>query len=230
MLKFFLGFACLATLSSAMANTTAPMQPIEGVGIDRTRVVIGNGETRGAFGVTNKMATPVVVTSWVTDLKGKVSDAFVVTPSLYQLDAGKTGNSTVRLTSSDLPQDRESVFWLVVNSAAAGASSKNSISVAVGQRIKVFYRPVGVKGDAKYAAQNLVWSYENQKLKVRNPTALSVSISDIQTNGKELNVGEMVMPFSEMEWSMPAAGKEAKRTFSYWDEFGGLNELPIKLK
>lgn len=219
----------MASTVAVLANSTTPKDAIEGVNLDRTRVIIDDGKNSSSYGVGNHMAGPVVVSSWVTQLNGKPANQFVVSPSLFQLSSGKTGKGTIRVVS-DLPQDRESVFWLVVNTAAAGIESKkNSVSFSLGQRIKVFYRPKGLEGDTHYAAKNLTWSYEAGTLKVKNPTGLSVSISDIISSKKSERIASMVMPFSEASWKVPLGAEPQNLSFTFIDEYGGDNEVPLKL-
>lgn len=224
-----MGVVLAATCSAVLAKSNAINQPIEGVGIDRTRIVMEDGTKTASFGVQNRMAAPVVVTAWVSDLNGKVSEDFVVSPSLYQLNDGKTGKGTVRLLS-ELPTDRESVYWLVVNTAKAGTAERNQLNVAIGQRIKVFYRPDGLKGDARYAAKHLIWTNDNGRIKVKNPTALSVSVSDINILDKTNKVAALLLPFSEVSLKLPIeANKTPSFSFTFFDEYGGLNEVSAKL-
>ena len=201
-----------------------------GVSLDRTRLVITNGETSGSIGVNNKNPTSMVVTSWVVDLEGKVSDSFVVSPSIFQLGAYKTGKTSIRLVDR-LPSDRESVFLLKVNTAQAGESNKNSLKVAIGQKIKVFYRPKGLAGDANYAARNLIWSFDKNIVRVDNPTALSVSVSDLILDGNTDRIADMVLPFSSKSWKIDDVKSNAlQKSFTFVDEYGGFKEIPIKPK
>ena len=230
MLKFVLGSVLTSLVLAAHAGESAKNVPIEGIGLDRTRVVIEDGASSGTFGLINDIGSPVIVTAWVTDLDGKMADAFVASPSLYQLANGKTGKGTVRLVSQ-LPQDRESVFWLNVNTAPAVQSRANQLAAAIGTRIKIFYRPDGLAGDARYAAERLRWSLKSNALHVDNPTALSVSVSDVTVNGRTERVAQMVMPFSKLQLPVGKPNPEAGgvNTFTFVDEYGGFNELAMRM-
>lgn len=215
---------------SVFASTPSPEGLIGGVGLDRTRIVMENGEKTSVFGVVNSMPNTIAVMSWVSDAEGKPAEAFAVSPSVYQLGAGKTGKGTIRLLS-ELPQDRESVFYLVVNTSEAGNTEKHHMKVAVGHRIKLFYRPDGLKGDTKFAAERLVWSVKRNELTVKNPTPFSVSISEVFDKQKQLKLADIVLPFSELSWSIDSSKLDFKsiKSFTFVDEFGGFVEVPLKL-
>ncbi len=219
----------LVGLISFYANSAYSLEnkdPIQGVGIDRSRIVISNGEQTASYGVRNNLHVPLLASAWVTDLDGKVTSAFVVNPSVFQLQSGRTGKAQIRLIEK-LPDDRESIFWLTVNTISQGQAEKNQIKVALGQKIKVFYRPKGLKGNTKYAANNLKWSYSQGKLTATNPTALSVTISDFFYGDKEAGFTGMVLPFSDYSWNITDIQKID--SFSIIDEYGGEVKFPLSI-
>ena len=217
------GFLSLYAYISISAEMN---EQIHGVGLDCTRIVMSDGAELASYGVRNRLPVPLLASSWISDLNGNSTSAFVVTPSVFQLHAGRTGKAQIRLVEK-LPHDRESIFWLTVNTISEGTSGKNQVKVALGQRIKVFYRPKGLKGNAKYAANNLKWSYRQGKLTATNPTALSVTISDFFYGDKEAGFTGMVLPFSDYSWNITDIQKID--SFSIIDEYGGEVKFPLSI-
>lgn len=226
--KLFIGILGLVSACSisAFANE-ANSGLIVGVGLDRTRVVFKDGEMRQNFGVVNNMPSPILVSSWITDFKGKSSDAFIVSPSIYQLRANGTGKGLIQLVD-ELPQDRESVFWLVVNTVSAGKQEGQQLKAAIGQKIKVFYRPKGLIGNATSAGSKLIWNYKNNKLVASNKTALSVTVGDIYLNNKRQNLTGLIMPYSEYTWDIGFDPRGAN--YSIIDEFGGEKYFEMNIQ
>lgn len=219
--------SALTIFSNTAIATENATQMLGGVGLDQTRVIFQNGDIKKEFGIINKMPSSMLVSSWVTDLERNPSEAFVVTPSLFQLRSGATGKGIIQLVSS-LPQDRESVFWLVVNTVSAGEAKAQQMKIAVGQRIKVFYRPKGLEGNTSSSASKLKWEYKDGQLTAKNETALSVTVGDIFIGDKRMNVTGMILPFSENSWNINFKPNNCE--FSFIDEYGGEVKFPLKIK
>ncbi|MCC3264159.1 fimbria/pilus periplasmic chaperone, partial [Paenibacillus polymyxa] len=76
---------------------------------------------------------------------------FIITPPLFKLSPTKNNVLRIVNTSDALPQDRESVYWVNVKSIPArseDAENKNVLQIAVRTRLKLFYRPAGLKGNS----------------------------------------------------------------------------------
>ncbi|PJI52023.1 molecular chaperone EcpD, partial [Methylobacterium radiotolerans] len=55
-------------------------------------------------------------------------------------------------TGEPMPQDKESVFWLnVLEIPPKDKANQNLLQMAFRSRIKLFYRPAGLKGKAEDA-------------------------------------------------------------------------------
>lgn len=220
----------LSSMGLSKAESIQKFERTAGVSLERTRLVLDNGVKSSSIGINNKNPTPMVVTAWVVDLEGKPTEKFVVSPAIFQLGGNNTGKTSVRLVE-ELPKDRESVFWLKVNTAQAGESKQNSLKVAIGNKIKIFYRPEGLDGDAKYAASNVIWRFNGDKITATNPTALSVSVSDLCFDTETKRVAEMILPFTTKSWSVNKdALSSNKKSFIFVDEYGGFKEIPMTFK
>lgn len=230
MMKLISSCIVLASMATVYAATPEQNLPYEGVSLDRTRVIISNGRNSESIGFNNKNPAPIIVSSWVTDLNNKPTNAFVISPSIYQLAGKSTGQATIRVVE-ELPKDRESVFWLIVNGATAGSSNENELRIAIGQRIKIFYRPDGLFGDARYAAEKLQWSFHGGELEIKNPTALSVSVSDLIFDDRSERIAEMILPYESKKIKLENLNRKAKvKKFTFVDEWGGFKEVTFDIK
>lgn len=200
-----------------------------GVQLDRTRVLMFDGKTKANYGVINNNKTPVLASSTITEIDGKPATKLAVSPSIFQIKPGKSHHGSIVLLES-LPQDRETAFWLVVKTVGVSTgknSEQSTLQMAIGQRIKVFYRPKGINEDTVIAADKLKWSLTNKGVKVENASKLVMSIADIKLGDKVFEVSDMVLPMSSKEWAINLP-KNGSLTFSYMDEYGNQVRHPLK--
>lgn len=197
---------------------------ISGVEIGGTRLIYNGTGHQAAISVSNPDNTPYLIQSWVS--KNENSDdgdsLFVTTPPLFKLNPYAQNSVRVMLAGNAVPQDRESVYWLNIKSIpSSSAEAKNELLIAVKSKMKLFYRPAGLKGDPSLAYQQLTFSAAGGKLSVHNPTPYSVSLYDVKVNGKELAKPPMVLPFQTL--SLPqttvASGEVSWRAIN---DFGGI--------
>lgn len=197
---------------------------ISGVEIGGTRLIYNGTGHQAAISVSNPDNTPCLIQSWVS--KNENSDdgdsLFVTTPPLFKLNPYAQNSVRVMLAGNAVPQDRESVYWLNIKSIpSSSAEAKNELLICCKSKMKLFYRPAGLKGDPSLAYQQLTFSAAGGKLSVHNPTPYSVSLYDVKVNGKELAKPPMVLPFQTL--SLPqttvASGEVSWRAIN---DFGGV--------
>ena len=213
-----------------------------GVQLDRSRVLIDNGSKSVAYAVTNHYESPVVASAVITNFDGTPSNAFAVSPSLYQIKANSTSQGQI-VQLEQLPQDRESVFWLNVktvigqatgNQAAGNQDEKiidnvntGNFGISLAQRIKVFYRPKDLNENCATAVSKLSWKKSKEGIVVSNPSKVSVSVVKINSKAKEFNISDTLMPLSEKTLNVKI-DKVDNITFTYVDEYGNFIEAPLK--
>lgn len=207
-------------------------EPITGIQLGQTRVVIKPGEHTSYFNVISHDDRPFVISAFVLDQDEKRSRSFAVEPGVFQLP-GRQKVSVRVLQLESLPTDKESLFWLQVHSVVARTEAQNqkssSLKLAVGQRIKLFYRPKGLEGDARYAAENLQWQWKDGYLTAVNPTKFWVSMSYITINGKKHYISDMVQPSGDFKFKTPKLTGVENDGFAFVDEYGGEVKLPFNL-
>jgi chaperone protein EcpD len=162
--------------------------------ITGTRVVYPEAEPEVTVKLTNDGPSPALVQVWLDDgkpnaLPDESKVPFTVVPPLFRLDSGKGQSLRLIYTHEALPKDRESVFWLDVLEVpprnARQANDPNTMRLAFRTRVKVFFRPSGLKGDVDDAATQVQWKFAPRvsggyELEATNPTPYHVTFSRIK--------------------------------------------------
>ncbi|MGK9175200.1 fimbria/pilus periplasmic chaperone [Yokenella regensburgei] len=201
-----------------------------------TRVIYHGKKKEVTVTVTNNNASPVLIQNWMDAGKekaipGKIAVPFVLTPPINRVDAGKA--QTLRITylgSPPLPQDKESVFWINVLEVPAKAkgikADQSRLNIAFRSRIKMFYRPEGLKGNAFQAISQLKWNVASDGgVDVTNPTPYFVSLQVLQY-GKEILEGKMIGPGEAQHYKFQNAKVTDLNKLNYHaiNDYGALTE------
>ncbi|WP_337220028.1 molecular chaperone [Vibrio parahaemolyticus] len=195
------------TLISAFMILFSSLTYAGGFSVGTTRIIFDGNQDQTKFVVSNTTEeSDYLVQSWV-DNKGVSGEEketqkapFLVTPPLVKSEAGTKNELRVVATGADLPQDRESVYWVNVKSIPRvhETQSGNSLNIAVKSRIKLFYRPVSVVEEYPNGSdgfEKITFEYKNDELLVKNPTPFYVSIFELKIDGVVVDTGyEMVPP------------------------------------
>ncbi|MCV2963777.1 fimbria/pilus periplasmic chaperone, partial [Escherichia coli] len=108
--------------------------------------IIYNGDKKEtSISVKNPDQSSYLIQSW-SDAGEKSSDKspFMVTPPLFRLGAGQENNLRILRTGGNLPEDRESLYWMNIKSIPSTTEKQdnvNTLQIAVKTRIKFIYRP-----------------------------------------------------------------------------------------
>lgn len=178
-------------------------QVLASVVISGTRVIYLSDAKEASVKVSNVGPSPVVLQSWIDngDANAKPSTIkvpFVLTPPINRVDASKGQTLRISHLRGTLPMDKESVFWLNVLEVPIKRQAKageNRLQMAFRTRIKLFYRPVGLEGNANDAAKLVYWSTLGDKIQATNPTPYYASLVNLSSNGKKLD-NAMIAPRS----------------------------------
>jgi len=226
--------ACLGVLGMCLAFPT-----LAGISLSATRVVF-DGTHKEANVTVRNGGQDVLVQSWIdTDAGPDRSVPFAVTPPLARVTAKQQQLLRILYEGAGMPQDRESVVWLNVQEIPQASQQANTLQLAVRQRIKVFFRPVGLQGDALEAPQALDWRLTRQGsatvLSVSNPSAYHVSMADITVtaNGQQTLAADsaMIAPGQARTFALAqdlAAGA-ARLTFHSINDYGAQSEYRAEL-
>lgn len=219
-------------LGTAMLSATSQA----GVMLGGTRIVFDGSKRDASITVSNTTAQPYAVQTWINTEADDNTTAtpFVATPPLFRLDPRKEQMVRIQKVPGDVPKDRESVFYFNAQEIpVAGKADENTLKIAMRTRIKLFYRPAGLKGNPLDALEKLTWNLVQEQgktvLQVNNPSAFHVSFIGVKVaaGGKDLEVNEpkMVAPMSSQRYPLPGFnGRASDVVFSAINDYGGYSE------
>jgi chaperone protein EcpD len=180
-----------------------------------TRVVFpaANGEV--TVRLSNEGSQPALIEAWIDDgdphsTPDSAKVPFLITPPLVRMNAGRGQSLRIVYTGQPLPTDRESLFWLNVleippKPTARPGEERNTLQFAVRSRLKLFFRPPNLAGDALTAAKQVSWSVvadgSGYALVARNPTPYHITFSKLSLSVDNVaypSDSSMVAPLSSL--------------------------------
>lgn len=210
-----------------------------GFSVGTTRIIFDGSTEQAKFVVSNSTDdNDYLVQSWVDNkgVTGKEKETteapFLITPPLVKSEAGTKNELRVIATGTDLPQDRESVYWVNVKSIPRvhETRSGNNLNIAVKSRIKLFYRPAmliekypnGSDGFAK-----IKFEYKNDELVISNPSPFYVSLFELKLDGVAIDTGyDMVPPKGHVVFPIhnDTVNHNSKVTWKAINDYGAITE------
>ncbi|MCW5004356.1 molecular chaperone [Enterobacter roggenkampii] len=181
-------------LAFVLVSFSALSKPyaVKGFGLNSTRVVVNEGDSSKSIVARNNSSEPMLVVSKIIDHKNN-TDVGWVTPQVTKIESGEKLPLRLFLKSDAFSKNEESLFFL--SSTAIQASSDNDLSVnkvpvAVGVKIKVFYRPKYLSGSPDDAAKNLVFEKKGKILTVKNDSQYHVILDHLVADDKPIYLDE----------------------------------------
>ncbi|MGG6136676.1 fimbria/pilus periplasmic chaperone [Pantoea allii] len=228
---FTINRAFFLSLMTLMMAVTVPAANAA-VGLDRTRLIINGDQKSETLTVTNhNKEAPYLAQSWVEDASGKkLENEFIALPPLQRIEPNSKGQIKVQVMGKDShAQDRESLYYFNVREIPPKSKKPNTLQIALQTRIKMFYRPAGLKlasGDVPQTALTL--TREGDRYRITNPTGYYVTIvnmsSTTQGNSNEFK-SVMVAPKSSELAEVSAASLGTKPVLTYINDWGGRPKL-----
>lgn len=218
---FLMFFLVIPSLSAAIVITG-------------TRVIYPAGEREVTVKIDNRGTAPVLAQSWMDDgdqtaMPETAKAPFALTPPVSRINPGKGQTLRLMYTGDSLPADRESVFWLnVLEVPPVNKEKQNQLQMAFRSRIKVFFRPAGLSGNANLAGQSVTWRKVGTGLEGSNPTPYYVSLANIAEDkeGKRLvTEGGMIPPGGKALF--PLKKNQGLNVIypSYINDYGGIKPI-----
>lgn len=158
-----------------------------GVGLGATRMVYSSSTTQSMLQVRNTHPDATfLIQSWIESENGERSHDFVITPPLYVLKPASESVVKIMFNGKSLPQDRETLYWITVKAIPQQMknSSGNSLQFASANRIKIFYRPDGLREGAGEAWKSLRGSFRAGQVTLTNPTPYYLTTINVKVDGK----------------------------------------------
>ncbi|MBU8977438.1 fimbria/pilus periplasmic chaperone [Lysobacter sp. MMG2] len=212
-----------------------------GIQIVGTRVIYPASHREVTVQVTNKGDVPRLIQSWTDSGNPEESPEtskapFLITPPISRIDPGKGQALRLMFTGAQLPQDRESVFYLNVLEippAPKADQDNNYLQFAVRTRIKIFYRPTTLQGNPEASVDQLGWRMVRQgdKLAVEctNGTAYNVSMTyvrlkDAKNPTKVGDNGGMCPAMGRQTFPLENGADSGRIVFDYINDYGATVE------
>ena len=174
-----------------------------GVSVGATRLIYPTDKNQVTLKIyNNDKGGNYLVQSWVTDEHNNKVIDFIVTPPLFVINADSDSLLNVVFTGdkNKLPKDKEKLYFLntkVIPSLTEEEQKiDNALLISTTTKIKLFTRPVNIKEESFYSYKKIVCSYEQNKLKIYNPTPFYMNMSSVRTHGKEVSKAETIAPES----------------------------------
>lgn len=201
-----------------------------------TRVIYPSDAKEVSVKINNVGPSPVLLQSWIDNGDPNAKPAaikvpFVLTPPMNRVEQGKGQTLRISYAGGSLPMDKESVFWLNVLEVPAKSEAKtneNRLQMAFRTRIKLFYRPAGLQGNANDASKAVTWNTQGGKVQATNPTPFYVNFVNLSVNGKNLD-NAMVAPRSSMVLNLAGNGGN-KISGSVVNDYGAVNPFDAVIK
>ncbi|WP_261464239.1 fimbrial biogenesis chaperone [Serratia marcescens] len=206
-----------------------------GFGINATRIIYHEQAPAAQVSLRNTLVdTAYLVQATVVDNSGLPVKDFAVLPPLFRLNPGS--DSSVRIVYQPLTglrEDRESVFYFktvaIPNTnplTRDGRMMTGQLKMAVGNRIKLFYRPKGIVDPSKDTFRKLTFSRVPAGIKVNNPTPYNVTLSTMSVDGSAVSIvrtKSMISPFSSEVYLSSTPGKKTVK-WGVINDLGGVDE------
>lgn len=211
-----------------------------------TRVIYPSDKQSVSLNFRSSDNVPSVLDLWVSNSavsSSQSSDSpFVITPSVFRIDPNKGQSTKLIYTGGNLPDDRESVFYLNFVQLPASDKTANKLLVTYKSTVKIFYRPETLKQniddigsylriDINKINSGVIAVYNDSEFYV-TPTRL-----DIEKNGRTvLSVPDsqlnMLPPFSHQDIRVKplpgSSGIEPK--ISIINDLGGVSTYKLSIK
>ncbi|ERK05889.1 fimbrial biogenesis chaperone [Serratia fonticola] len=167
--------------------------------------------------MVNKGDAPSLMQLWVdrgdSTVSFQDSDApFLITPPIVRIDPRNGQSVRMIFTGEALPQDRESLFWFnaLEIPPVSVEQDRSSLQIAVRSRLKLFYRPTNLVGEAVDAPSQVNWrviplANGGYALRGNNPTPYYITYRQLvlQMGKKNYNLGSgMIAPFSSEDFNI----------------------------
>lgn len=163
------------------------------VSLSGTRLIFDGNYPEVSIEATNRSSHEVLLQAWLSDAQdidgGESGNLpFIVTPHLWHLQAHGRQALRILYEGVGMPLGQESLLHLYVMEVPRRVEGENQLSIAIRQRINVFYRPRGLAGDPAGTGEALRWRLTRddggvEVLQVNNPTAYHASLQHLRIDG-----------------------------------------------
>nr|WP_229655759.1 molecular chaperone [Pantoea sp. 201603H] len=196
-----------------------------GVSLGATRLIYPIDKNQATLKIYNSdKDSNYLVQSWVTDENDKKVSDFIITPPLFVIQANTDSLLNVVYTGdkNKLYKNKEKLYYLntkVIPSLTEEEKKiDNALLISTTTKIKLFTRPTNIDGDSYTSYEKLRCSYENNNLKIKNPTPFYMNLSSLSINGKEVLPAATIAPMTDFMLNTSDKSKSLK--FNFINDYG----------
>jgi len=205
-----------------------------GVYIYGTRVIYPAAQKEVTVQLMNQGDRSALVQAWIDDgdtqtPPEKMQVPFLLTPPVVKVK-GNTGQQLkIKFTKANLPQDRESLYYLNVLDIPpndASSNNTNKLKFALQNRIKLIYRPSGLRGINKETFTQLHITRTGNSVNIENSSANWLTIPEINSTNKINKETLILAPHSSQKLADSSAA--GKYSVTLIDDYGNYLRENIK--
>ncbi|MCU6306348.1 fimbria/pilus periplasmic chaperone [Enterobacter quasiroggenkampii] len=195
-----------------------------GVALGATRLIYPQGDKQISLPITNSDTKDVfLIQNWVSDGEGKKINDFIITPPLFVIQPKKENILRIMYVGQEnLPQDRETVFYLnskAIPSTDKSKQSGSSLQIATQSVIKLFIRPKKLPTPSVDAPKTLRCQVSGGNLTVTNPSPYYVTLVQLHVGDKKID-NDMVPPKGSKV--INTQGAVGSVTFQTMNDYGAM--------
>ena len=229
-LILFVGLGMIIISRGATAGDGTPFPSTKasdgGVALMGTRIIYNADAAHVGMSIRNRSVTDkFLIQSWIENEQGNKSSDFFVAPPIY-VSRPETQNAVNIKFIGDkgkLPNDRETLYYFVEKTIPSidkdKIVGKDTVLVAVATKLKLFYRPVGLKISPSQAKDMLSVLSENGSLKLKNQSPYYLTLVDVTVNNKKIK-DFMVSPFSIYDLGIKKTSGSSRIKYYLLNDFG----------
>ncbi|HEI6730679.1 fimbrial chaperone [Yersinia enterocolitica] len=164
--------------------------------LNGTRFIYEEGKKNTSFEVTNQAEQTFGGQVWIDNTnQGNGTVYMIPAPPFFKVAPKEKQIIRIMKTESQLPTDRESLFWLNVQEIPPKPKETdgNVLAVAVNTRVKLIYRPKSLVDGRKGAEKGIKVVNKGGETYLSNPTPYYFAVTGLKVNGQAVKLSDEVM-------------------------------------
>ena len=197
--------------------------------IESSRVIYSGEYKSASLTLHNASEKNYIVQTWLDEQANRPGKEMVVTPPVLKIKPDQSAVLRFIYSGKGLPADRESLYWINVQEIPPRASEPNVMQLAIRTRLKLFYRPAGLKVKLEDQVSHLQFIKKSDALIIKNEGPLHISLSQLSIQppkSKPLKLtAPMISPFGSETITFPKGSQIVGLT--YINDYGGIADVNI---
>ncbi len=164
--------------------------------LNGTRFIYEEGKKNTSFEVTNQAEQTFGGQVWIDNTNQGNSTVYMIpAPPFFKVAPKEKQIIRIMKTESQLPTDRESLFWLNVQEIPPKPKETdgNVLAVAVNTRVKLIYRPKSLVDGRKGAEKGIKVVNKGGETYLSNPTPYYFAVTGLKVNGQAVKLSDEVL-------------------------------------